>query len=126
MSDTGNSSLLRARRLRKDYGKATALTLGLALRGVTSNPYEATRTAAAGPDVVADVPVSNGGPPAAFTALVHAPGVVGHSGPYLIAFPVLQAGGHTDPAMVEGRDTAAAPVDQPKLTEGSWVRNGGW
>ena len=25
----------------------------------------------------------------------------------------------------EGRDPAAAPVDQPELTQGSWVRDGG-
>jgi hypothetical protein len=33
----------------------TMLTLGLALRGVTDHPYERTREATAGPDVVASV-----------------------------------------------------------------------
>ena len=34
------------------------------------------------------------------------------------------ANGHEAAAQVEGRDQAAAPVDQPKLTQGSWVRPG--
>jgi hypothetical protein len=34
---------------------ATTLTLGLALRGVSDQPYQQTRTATAGPDVVAEV-----------------------------------------------------------------------
>ena len=33
----------------------TTLTLGLVLRGVTNDPYESTREATAGPDVVASV-----------------------------------------------------------------------
>ena len=55
---------LAARDLRRRPGEAallllailaatTVLTLGLLLRGVISKPYEATRTATAGPDVVA-------------------------------------------------------------------------
>jgi len=36
----------------------------------------------------------------------------------------LQVNGHEAGAQVEGRDQAAAPVHQPKLTQGSWVRPG--
>jgi ABC-type antimicrobial peptide transport system permease subunit len=112
---------------------ATAtLTLGLALSGATSNPYLDTRAATAGPDVCAQsaVPAKNGGPPASLTALEHAPGVIGYSGPYPLAYPSLQAGGHSVPAtangfIVEGRDQGQAPVDQPKVIQGSWVRPGG-
>ncbi|HZD02307.1 MAG TPA: hypothetical protein VFA46_19590 [Actinomycetes bacterium] len=43
----------------------TTLTLGLVLHGVTSQPYQHTRAATAGPDVVATVapPPSNGASP---------------------------------------------------------------
>lgn len=105
---------------------ASTLTIGLALHGVTSQPYAATRAATAGPDVVAAVVMQGGGgPPAQLTALEHAQGVTAYSGPYLFAFPTaLEVDGHSDPVLAEGRDVSAA-VDQPKLTEGRWVRAGG-
>ncbi len=37
----------------------------------------------------------------------------------------LEANGHTVAAQAEGRDTAPASIDQPKLTQGSWVDDGG-
>ncbi len=111
---------------------ATAtLTLGLALSGATSHPYLDTRAATAGPDVVAqsERPGKGGGPPAGLTALEHAPGVTGYSGPYPVASPALRANGHTVPAAsgfaAEGRDQGPAALDQPKVTQGSWVRPGG-
>lgn len=99
------------------------LSVALALRGVTSHPYDATRAATAGPDVVAAV--QQPGPSSQLTALEHAPGVIGHSGPYQLATPVLVVDGHQDPVIVEGRDPATAAVDQPKLTAGRWVSSGG-
>src|ERR1700728_3303227 len=72
---------------------ATAtLTLGLALHGVTSQPYQQTRAATKGPDVVAQLSSAAGphrpgqenpGPQilAQVSTLVHASGVSGHSGP---------------------------------------------
>ena len=114
---------------------ATTLTLGLALAGTSNQPYQQTRALTAGPDVVAEVepdqgpggvPVT-GGPPAdvaALTPLTHASGVVAHSGPYPLTSATLQVNGHEAGAQVEGRDQAAAPVDQPKLTQGRWVRPG--
>jgi ABC-type lipoprotein release transport system permease subunit len=111
---------------------ATAtLTLGLALNGVTNHPYLDTRAATAGPDVVAQSsgPAKGGGSPAGLTALEHVPGVIGHSGPYPVASPGLRAAGHTVPAasgfIAEGRDQAPASIDQPKVTQGTWVRPGG-
>ena len=106
------------------------LTLGLALSGVTGNPYLHTRAVTAGPDVIAQSggPAKAGGPPASLTRLEHAPGVVGYSGPYPVAFPVLRANGHTVSSVgfsVEGRDQAPASIDQPKVTQGTWVRPGG-
>jgi len=103
---------------------ATTLTVALALRGVTNAPYEATRAATAGPDVVAAVQQGLRLPPA-LTALEHAPGIVDHSGPYLMATPNLVVDGHSDPVIAEGRDPSAAAVDQPKLTAGHWVAKGG-
>ena len=103
----------------------TTLTLALALHGVTSQPYQRTRTATAGPDVVAQLAgpaPGNAVPPlsAQVKGLVHAPGVTGHSGPYPVAGALLRARDITTAAEVEGRDQAPASVDQPKLTQGSW------
>lgn len=108
---------------------ATTLTLGLALNGTTSHPYDATRAATAGPDVVAEVnpPGAGANPPAAVGALqklTSASGVTGHSGPYPYTFAAVRAGGHNAGALVEGRDQAPASVDQPELMQGSWVRPG--
>jgi putative ABC transport system permease protein len=106
---------------------ASTLTVALALHGVASQPYAATRAATAGPDVVAAIQMQrNGGPPSQLTALEHAPGVTGSSGPFLLAFPTaLEADGHSDPVMAEGRGTTTAAVDQPKVVAGGWVRTGG-
>ena len=118
----------------------TTLTLGLVLHGVTDEPYQSTRQATAGPDVVAGVrgdPVL--GEPAdlaALQALADAPGVTDYSGPYPFIGVELEADGVTAsrPARggsrwgggwAQGRDPAAAAVDQPELTQGGWVRDGG-
>ncbi|HEV3293526.1 MAG TPA: ABC transporter permease, partial [Streptosporangiaceae bacterium] len=130
----------------------TILTLGLALYGVTRQPYQQTRLATAGPDVVAELngpsfspgpggsgsggaslPPGSTAPPQASVerqfraqvrALIGARGVTGHSGPYLLAGAELTAHGVTAVAEAEGRSVAPATVDQPKLTQGSWVRPG--
>ena len=118
----------------------TTLTLGLVLHGVTDEPYESTREATAGPDVVASV----SGDPflgqpadlAALEALTDAPGVSDSSGPYPLVGVELEADGVTARDLrgedlggagvwAQGRDPAAAAVDQPELTQGGWVRDGG-
>jgi hypothetical protein len=130
---------------------ATAtLALGLALRGVTNDPYQRTRAATAGPDAVAalfNVPkprtTGSGGPgpghetisstdngsskqrTAGFDALAHAAGVVAHSGPYPVAWATLSRGTKTAGVAVEGRDQARAPVDQPLVTKGHWISGSG-
>ena len=133
---------LAARDLRRRPGEAamllivimaatTALTLGLVLRGVTAQPYQVTRAATVGPDVLATAFPLNSGPPsdlaglADVARLAHAPGVTSRSGPFPVAFPVLRANGHTDAVLAEGRNTARASVEQPELTQGSWVRSDG-
>jgi ABC-type lipoprotein release transport system permease subunit len=105
----------------------TTLTLGLVLRGVTTEPFERTRAATAGPDVLAGVAPEPGGRPAdvaALESLAGAPGVVAHSGPFPVAMALLEANGRSVLAQAEGRDTAAAAVDQPETTQGGWVRDG--
>jgi putative ABC transport system permease protein len=114
----------------------TVLSLALALHGVTQHPYQQTRAATRGPDVVALLggPLTQAGPqggPATpsvhdqSSALISEPGVTGHGGPYPVASAVLQVGATAAPVQAEGRDQDAASVDQPKLTAGSWVRPDG-
>ncbi len=131
---------------------ATAvLTLGLVLHGVTNHPYQQTRGATKGPDVVAQFsgPITRGqfgpgSPPPgqvkyspktiaanakqvgiAASELIHAAGVTGHSGLYPVASAVVRADGRLAAAVAEGRDQAPAGVDQPKLTSGHWISAGG-
>jgi putative ABC transport system permease protein len=111
----------------------TTLTLGLALNGVTSKPYQQTRQETAGPDVVASYvnlpPMPKGATPAAalsaFRALIRAPGVVAHGGPYPVGWATLRAGRVTAGVIAEGRQPGWAAIDRPKLTEGSWISSDG-
>jgi predicted lysophospholipase L1 biosynthesis ABC-type transport system permease subunit len=122
---------------------ATAtLTLGLVLRGVNNHPYESTREATAGPDVVASVGaefVDQSADLAGLEALTDAPGVADHSGPYPLVGAELEVDGLGDSRRTPrgeeiggaagvwamGRDAETASVDQPQVTQGSWVRDGG-
>jgi putative ABC transport system permease protein len=123
----------------------TLLSLAFALHGVTNRPYQHTRAATRGPDVVAQM----GGPPALSvhipghatryigvpqshrqvqaeaTSLIKAAGVTGHSGPYPVASVVFRLGRVAAPVEAEGRAQAPAALDQPYLTAGSWVRPDG-
>ena len=123
-------------------GVAT-LTLGLALRGTTDNPYLRTREAANGPDVVASdingyarsqaqgtgssrsVSIGGSAQPSDLAPLEHASGVVAYSGPFPLTWALLRTGRVRATAEVEGRDPAPSAVDQPKLLQGTWVRPGG-
>ena len=109
---------------------AATLTLALALRGTTDNPYARTRAATNGPDLVATVfPGGSNAPGPARAAellpLEHAAGVVAHSGPFPVTWTLLRKGRTTRAAEVEGRSSAFSSVDQPKLMQGTWVRPGG-
>lgn len=123
---------------------ATAvLSLALALHGVTNRPYQHTRAATRGPDVVAQLggpagmvhrpghaPQNFGVPAqrqvdAEARALISAPGVTAHGGPYPVASVVFRIGRIAAPVEAEGRDQAAAAIDQPAVTSGGWVRPGG-
>jgi putative ABC transport system permease protein len=110
---------------------ATAvLSLGLVLRGVTSQPYQQTKAATRGPDVVADLfsgpdAITQAQLASKVSALTHIAGVAGSTGPYLVAPAVLLANGHQAAVEAEGRDQAPAAIDQPVITAGTWVRPGG-
>jgi hypothetical protein len=110
---------------------SATLTLGLILHGVTSHPYQQTRAATAGPDVVANVISPSSKPPSPVTltrlaALTRAPGVAGHSGPFPVTWAVLRTHGLTAGAEAEGRAQAAASIDQPALTQGSCYGPAAW
>jgi putative ABC transport system permease protein len=98
----------------------TVLTLGLALTGVTNSPYQQTRAATKGPDVVATL-----SDPAQASSLAHAGGVTGYSGPFPQLDAVVQLHGITAGVEAEGRTQAPAAVDQPKVLAGTWVQPGG-
>jgi putative ABC transport system permease protein len=101
----------------------TTLTLGLVLRDAASDPYQRTRAATRGPDVVAGT-----GPFADLAdlkKLATASGVTGHSGPYPVIAGKLEASSRTSDVQVEGRDALIATVDQPEVTRGTWVSDGG-
>lgn len=117
---------------------ATAvLSLAFALDGVNSNPYQQTKAATRGPDVAAQsgydpyTGVTSPADLAALEALNHAKGVAAHSGPYPIVGgtgpvgPVMRSTGIVTSVQVEGREPGLAAVDQPKVTDGTWVRPGG-
>jgi ABC-type lipoprotein release transport system permease subunit len=101
----------------------TTLTLALVLRDAAAHPYQSTRQATRGPDVTATVARAAAVPELA--KLATDPQVVAHSGPYPVAGAKLRAAGRTWDVELVGRDSAAAAVDQPKLTSGTWVSEGG-
>jgi ABC-type antimicrobial peptide transport system permease subunit len=102
-----------------------------AMNGVNSNPYQQTMAATKGPDVVAQSsssPYTNVTSPADLAALValnHAKGVEAHSGPYPMATAVMRSTDIDAGVSVEGRQLGMAAVDQPKVTDGTWIRSGG-
>jgi ABC-type lipoprotein release transport system permease subunit len=135
---------LAARDIRRRPGEAallllvlmaatTVLTLGLLIRGVTSDPYLRTRDATAGPDVVLSAGPTGGTrnqPPdtpadaAVLRELALEPDVVEHSGPHPVAFANLEVNGRTGAVFAIGRDTTPSAVDQPQLTAGTWIKEG--
>jgi ABC-type lipoprotein release transport system permease subunit len=117
----------------------TTLTIGLVLHDAASDPFQSTREATAGPDVVAsaqphpsafpedpsDLVLDRPAEPAGLEALANAPEVVDHSGPYPVVPAELGASGRTWDVQAVGRDAAPASVDRPAAVDGGWVRDGG-
>ena len=107
---------------------STTLVLGLAMRRASDSPFERTCAVTRGPDLIAELQPNPGATAHAtrpFAALLHAPGVLGTSGPYPIAFVHLTDPGIDFLAQADGRDRAPAAIDQPLVTSGQWVRPGG-
>ena len=98
----------------------TTLTLGLVLRDAAGDPYQSTRHATNGPDVVA-----SGSDPSGLEDLISAPGVIDHSGPHPVTAAKLQASGRTSDVQAIGRDAGQASVEAPELVQGGWVSDGG-
>ncbi|WP_214323763.1 FtsX-like permease family protein [Nonomuraea sediminis] len=101
----------------------TTLTLGLVLRDAAGDPYQSTRAATKGPDVVANV--GQTADLAELGKLATASGVTAHSGPYPVIARKLEASGRTSDVQAMGRDATITAVDQPQVTQGSWVSDGG-
>jgi len=101
----------------------TTLTLGLVLQDAAGDPYESTRAATKGPDVVAAI--AETADLADLEKLAAASGVTERSGPYPVVAEKIEASGRTSDVQVEGRDAAVAAVDQPAVTRGGWVSDGG-
>ncbi|MGX7675143.1 FtsX-like permease family protein [Plantactinospora sp. DSM 117369] len=105
---------------------ATAtLTLGLTLNDIADRPYQQTRTATAGPDVIVTPRATGQAALDELASLTTAAGVTDHSGPFPIAYLTMTAGGKSAHAVVEGRDSAPVSIDRPAVTDGTWVRPGG-
>jgi putative ABC transport system permease protein len=96
---------------------SATLTMALALNGVTSQPYAATRTATKGPDVIAYLTS-----PSQAKTLAGASGVTASSGPFPVVGATVRFGSRTASVFAEGRGTALAAVDQPDVTAGNWIR----
>jgi len=103
----------------------TTLTLGLALSRVTNDPWDRTRAATAGPDVVAAMFAPGPTAPGELVALRRAPGVRAATGPYPVVFADLRVRDIDVSASAEARDTAPAAIDQPAVTDGRWIFPGG-
>ncbi|WP_432975021.1 FtsX-like permease family protein [Dactylosporangium sp. CA-233914] len=105
---------------------AGTLTLGLALHDLADRPFEQTRAATAGPDVVLRPRATGPEARGALEQYKSGPGIAAASGPFPTAFLTMTvAGGVQAHAVVEGRDDAPVALDRPAVTEGTWVRPGG-
>ena len=58
-------------------------------------------------------------------ALEHRSGVVSHIGPFPVSYPIMTTNGSRVLAIVEGRSMSRSSIDQPYVTQGTWVRPGG-
>ena len=104
---------------------ASTLTVGLAASVASNNPYNQTRAATNGPDIVGYT--TSGASSSGRRVLegwANLRGVTAHSPIYPVARPVLRADGHVDAVFAIGRTTAPAAIDQPEVTAGHWVERG--
>ncbi|RAN91916.1 hypothetical protein GAR06_01514 [Micromonospora saelicesensis] len=105
---------------------ATAtLTIGLTLNEIADRPYQQTRTATAGPDVIVTPRATGQAALDELASLTTGAAVTDHSGPFPIAYLTMKARGKSAHTVVAGRDTMPASIDRPAVTDGTWVRPGG-
>ena len=108
---------------------AATTTLTLGLRPAATPPAIPTRRPEQRPDRPRRHRRRHGRPRPAGLSGLEDPGqrfgVIDHSGPYPVTAAELEASGRTSDVQAVGRDAAPASVDQPELTQGSWVRDGG-
>ncbi|MEU4680370.1 FtsX-like permease family protein [Micromonospora sp. NPDC023737] len=104
---------------------AGTLTIGLTLNEVADRPYQRTRIATAGPDVIVTPRATGQAALDELAPMTAAAGVADHSGPFPIAYLTMTAGGKSAHAVVEGRYTTPVSVNRPAVTDGTWVRPGG-
>ncbi|MFE1842533.1 FtsX-like permease family protein [Streptomyces sp. NPDC059515] len=125
---------LIARDLRRRPGEAVmflvvvtaataSLTLGLATDNAVAAGYVKTRQATAGPDITAVTTATD--PAALARRIADAPGVDTVADPVPGFSTTVRVHGRTENTAVEGREHAAAAVDRPLVTSGTWVRSGG-
>lgn len=99
----------------------TALSLAVSLDAAAQAPWDHTRTATRGADVL----VTAGPDHARISAWRDAPGVAASSGPWPVAFARGVVGTRHQEVAVVGRSAAASSVEQPLVTSGRWVGEGG-
>ncbi|KIF75579.1 hypothetical protein QR77_20065 [Streptomyces sp. 150FB] len=104
---------------------SATLALGGTMLGATDALYRQTRAATAGPDMVALAPGGDPATTAHLKTLEHAPGVVGHNGPYLRYYTEFTAHGSTAKVVAQGAPATPGPINRPSVTSGSWIRPGG-
>ncbi|RKR86814.1 putative ABC transport system permease protein [Micromonospora pisi] len=105
---------------------ATAtLTLGLTLNEIADRPYQQTRTATVGPDVIVTPRATGQAALDELAPMTTAASVTDHSGPFPIAYLTMTAGDKSAHAVIEGRDSAPVSINRPAVTDGTWVRPGG-
>jgi putative ABC transport system permease protein len=106
----------------------TTMTLAIVIRTSAQKPWDQTFGATTGPHIVATSYHATPATDQAMTDLSRDPGVLAYAGPYpLLAMPdgALEAHGRHIDVEVMARDPASAAVDQPVVTSGGWIRDGG-
>ncbi|MBB5790518.1 ABC transporter permease [Jiangella mangrovi] len=107
----------------------TTLTLGLVMHGIAGDPYQRTREATAGPDIVASMMqnpfTGEGADPAQLEELTAADGVTASSGPFRVAATSIEVDGRTADVQAVGRPVEPVAVDQPAVVDGEWLGTDG-
>ena len=99
----------------------TALSMAVTLDAAARAPWDHTRAATRGADVL----VTAGPDHAQISAWRQAPGVAASSGPWPVVFVRGVVGTQRQEVAVVGRSAARSSVEQPLVTSGRWLGEGG-